>query len=166
METELISPDFHPGGFTDGVKFIESEPAYIYKISCKDTGKSMILEISPSFFGISFKAGTVVFGSPALKAMDAQGKMLKFYTETTKRIIAWKLTDKVEMGRDSNWRVVSVNLQNNNALFSVKPLLAEFRTVLPNPPDSLKAEIECYESQDIMDRGQKYYFVKLDNEVE
>jgi len=121
----------------------------------------------PVFVSISFERGSVSFGAKAIRAIEAEGKMIKFYSDTTRRIIAWKLSPKVEMAPESNWRMFTINQTNKNALFSVNGIISELKLLLPPETKTIKAEIQKYiETTDLMNRGEEYYFVKLEADKE
>lgn len=123
-------------------------------------------EEEPVYASISFERGSISFGNKAIKAMNAEGKMIKFFTDTSRKVIAWKLDSKVEMVKGSLWRPMTINQTNKNALLSIAGIVGEFKLIMPPETTTVRPEIQKYIEQDMLGKGEEYFFVKLDEKTE
>lgn len=123
----------------------------------KDTEKPPMLSLNTKF-------GNLVFGAKAIRALDMEGKWMKLFYEPTRRIIAWRLTDKLENEeiQSKEYRLVKPNPKSGVLIVSIQGILKSFVNVKEN--FTYKCEIKRYrEMSDLMNRGEIFHFVQLTN---
>lgn len=119
-------------------------------------------ESKPPFVRVNTKAGVMVVGRKALDILGIEGQFVKFFYDQGKKIIGWKVRDKLENGEvfSKSWKLVKANKSTGNYIVSVAGMLTHFKGL---EDTSYRCEVKKYrEVSSIMDKGEVYYFIKLD----
>lgn len=111
---------------------------------------------------VSIEKERIQFSRYAVEQMQMVGKFVRFYYDPVKKIIAWKVEDRVEQQEMKLWRVCRV-YKNGVWSFSIKKMIDLFQL----GKKGLKSEyrnvpIQKYREVDVMSRpNDTYFFITL-----
>ena len=131
------------------------------------SGKKRLVEPDKVFARVSIKFGSMQFGLPALTAMGMQNSWYRLFYDSTKNVVAWQISDKLNGGqaKKSGWRFMGeAHKKSGTTVVSCKRILETF-TNLAKP--SYKCEIKKYkDNKGLMASNESYCFVEvLNNDV-
>ncbi len=120
----------------------------------KDTSDAPTITI----FG---KVGRIQFGRDAVEQMSMEGKFVKFYFDPIKRIVAWKITDKVDQREMKLWKVCRLHV-NGVWQLTLKKMFMEFQGSDKLLDKYKNLPIQKYRNVEMMALpNETYYFVQL-----
>lgn len=112
------------------------------------------------------KRGRITFGFKALEQLGMINKFVAFYYEPTRKIIGWKVKDKLEegqkVGKYSKWKLVKPFGKGKGFwVGGVKGIIKELNGGLKQ--DVYKnVEVKKYiETASVLDKGQIFFFIEL-----
>lgn len=134
-------------------------PYYPRRGRIKDTSD----EPTVTIFG---KVGRIQFGRYAVEQMGMEGKFVKFYFDPIKKIVAWKITDRVEQHEMKLWKVCRLHV-NGVWQLTLKKMFAEFQNSDKLLEKYKYLPIQKYRNTDMMALpNETYYFVQLKESAE
>lgn len=136
---------------TRTIHFIPYDPK---KGRTKDTEEAPTCTVSAKF-------GLISFSKKAVDQLQMDGKLVRFFFDSTKKIVGWQVQSKsMELAATKNWKLVKAN-KTGMAQFSINGILKSF---IGLTKDSYKKlEIKKYVvTQGVLEKGQQYYYVKVD----
>lgn len=121
-------------------------------------------ESAPVIVSVDAKWFLICFSARAIEEMNMNNKFIKFYHESTKKIIGWQLTDRLDeiALKSKKYRLVNQNKTTGEYKASISGILKQFMNV---EPIRYKCEVKKYrETSDILTRGEEFFFVQLKNQ--
>lgn len=132
---------------------------YIIK---KGRAEKDVTEKSP-VASVSVKYGRLNFTSHAIKEIGMAGKWVKLYYEPHRKIIGWRVKDKVENGELKTWKLCQPDKNNGTWGMSITKMLTEFKGLTQE--SYLNLEIQKY--KDIggghlnQYAGETFFFIEV-----
>lgn len=117
---------------------------------------------------VNRKNGLIAFGGPALADLQMKGKLIRFYSDQTKNIIAWQVREGGSLDEIRGWRLCKENPQNGNWVTTIKGIVESFQGLTKDSYKKLPIKkYQIKQGDSILENGSEYYFVELiDHEQE
>lgn len=115
----------------------------------------------PPVVSVSTKYNRLTFGKKTIKTLGMGGKFIKLYYEPTKKIIGWRITDKLEQAEMKSWKLCQPKESVGVWYMAISGILDEMRL----KPDFTYSDlpIQKYREMENLDpnSGQIFYFVEV-----
>lgn len=112
---------------------------------------------------VTTKYNRIAWGKHALAAMGMQGKFVKLYFVPDKKVIGWRITDKLtdtEL-KSKAWKLCKPSPQNGTWFWTIKKMLDQMK--LKEGASYTNLEIQKYREMGLTDEyvGKVFYFIEL-----
>lgn len=117
---------------------------------------------APPTVVVNKKFGRLVFSRAAIREIGMVGKFVKLYYEPTRKIIGWRIRDKVEQTEMKAWKLCKPNKTTGTWTMGIKKMLDEFNGSLTR--ESYPAlPVQKYREMDKLHEhtGEIFYFVEV-----
>lgn len=127
----------------------------------KYSKKDVQTEAIPTVW-VSKKHSTMVFGKTCITNLAMEGKFIRVFFDVSKKIIAWKIKDKITLGVDDrNWRIIKAK-KLGSAVVSIRPVMKQLENSLRDDSyPGLEVKKNVAPVQAGLDAGDTFYYVEL-----
>lgn len=120
----------------------------------------------PPVVSVSTKYNRLTFGKKTIQAMGMKDKFVKLYYEPDKKIIGWRITDKLVGDEMKSWKLVHPQAKSGVWFMSIKGIIDDMRlkpgTTYSDLPVQKYRELEKLD----INSGQIFYFVEIKQPLE
>ena len=116
--------------------------------------------VKPLTAGVSVKFASINMPRRTCGTLGMTGKLVKFFFEPTRKIVGWRIyPQSVSLESLKEYKLCKPNPDSGTWQVSIKGILNEMKGL--NPDGNKKLVVHKYIEQDMLSKGDAYYYVQL-----
>lgn len=125
-------------------------------------GKKRLIEPEEVYVSVDTKYAIMRIGKNALTAMGMGNRWYRLFFDSTKCVIAWNITDKLDtsQAKKAGWRFAKPDKSSGDVSVSIKRILDTFMGI---EKKTYRCKLQKYKDKGIISTNETYYFVEVMN---